>query len=449
MSVHIIEEQDPEVLAMLQAFYSRSLEPIESRMQKLRQGVSSTDAIKNKLKQFYVGYGHSSIADCGFVTLFLEGYSILAIKALQNTPLYNGQESSTRYISLSGDVYAPNPQSKDTQQEWLEIYESTKDQLVTKLGMQIERPSDVPQSVYEKTITARSLDIARSLIPCGALTNASWTTSLRKLHEHTVYLLGHPLQEVRQMASDIRTIAHEKFPNSMPLVRKAHLEWLRSSVAHYYSMCEYEFKYPVRNYIPIPNIRLSSGSVYDDTADLLHILRTRPERTPIPSCFNGLGTIVVRGMMDFGTWRDLQRHRQNTMRPFLVEAHKGFHNWYKKQFKDLLGSDVSDTPTMRRLIKESKGRSLPYVPEAQYACPMGIKGEYQMTMGFAQAIYIIELRTAKTVHPILRHTAQQLATTVQKNLWPGSKVYADMSKDTIDFKRGNQDIVEKNTVEGV
>ena len=53
------------------------------------------------MSQFYVGYGHKSIGDCGSITIFIEGCSMLAAKAIQDTKLYNGQEASTRYIDFS------------------------------------------------------------------------------------------------------------------------------------------------------------------------------------------------------------------------------------------------------------------------------------------------------------------------------------------------------------
>jgi thymidylate synthase ThyX len=105
MELHILSPQfsgDPEALAMLQAFYSRSAESIVSRVERLGKDLTSVKAALNK---FYIGYGHQSIGDCGTVTVFVENVSILAAKALQENPLYNGQECSTRYIELSGKVY--------------------------------------------------------------------------------------------------------------------------------------------------------------------------------------------------------------------------------------------------------------------------------------------------------------------------------------------------------
>ena len=94
--VFLYDEFNPEDTAMLQALYSRSPESVAKHVEKVRQTGSG-----KFMETFYVGYGHSSIADCGSTTLFIEGLSILADKALQDWPLYCGQETSTRYVDMA------------------------------------------------------------------------------------------------------------------------------------------------------------------------------------------------------------------------------------------------------------------------------------------------------------------------------------------------------------
>ena len=105
----IIDTLDPEVRAMIQCFYSRSTMSIKDRVEELGD---TEEKIKKNLKSYYVGYGHESIADCASITIFFEGISMLAAKAIQNNPLYNGQEGSTRYIDYSNqEVYIPKENS--------------------------------------------------------------------------------------------------------------------------------------------------------------------------------------------------------------------------------------------------------------------------------------------------------------------------------------------------
>src|SRR3989344_1423089 len=82
-----------EAEAMLQALHSRSIGGLRHHLDILEE-----KGADNFMKNFYVGYGHKSIGDCGSTSLFIEGISMLTAKAIQDWPLYSGQESSTRYI---------------------------------------------------------------------------------------------------------------------------------------------------------------------------------------------------------------------------------------------------------------------------------------------------------------------------------------------------------------
>ena len=92
----------PEAEAMLQALHSRSTGGLSSHLKKLQEKGPT-----NFMQNFYVGYGHKSIGDCGTTTLFIEGVSMLVAKAIQDWPLYSGQESSTRYIDFSQQPFNP------------------------------------------------------------------------------------------------------------------------------------------------------------------------------------------------------------------------------------------------------------------------------------------------------------------------------------------------------
>src|SRR5680860_519895 len=94
MKVFIYDEFNPQDTAMMQALYSRSGESVEEHVKKVKESGSG-----KFMEKFYVGYGHASIADCGSTTIFLEGVSMLAAKAVEDWPLFSGQETSSRYIN--------------------------------------------------------------------------------------------------------------------------------------------------------------------------------------------------------------------------------------------------------------------------------------------------------------------------------------------------------------
>jgi hypothetical protein len=71
---------------------------------------------------------------------------------------------------------------------------------------------------------------------------------------------------------------------------------------------------------------------------------------------------------------------------------------------------------------------------------MGFQVPCRVTRGLPGTLYLIEIRTAKTVHPTMRKVAQDMATTLQAK-YPDLPIYADLSADDWDIRRGAQDIV--------
>src|SRR5271168_1857432 len=212
--IFVIDDQHPEDLAMLQALYSRSPASVVGHLEKLKASGSG-----KFMDNYYVGYGHASIGDCGATTVFIEQVSMLVAKAVQDNPLYNGQEASTRYLDFSKQALVDpynHPASKQILDRWMEIYNHVLPLLVT--GLEKQRPFDPAQYRNEKswknTLQARAFDIARSLLPLGTTTLLSWSTTLRQARDNLRRLKHHPLPEVRDAARNIFAKIVGKYPHS-------------------------------------------------------------------------------------------------------------------------------------------------------------------------------------------------------------------------------------------
>ena len=75
--IFVFDDLPPETVAMLQSLYSRSPRSVLQHIDKARANAASF------MGDFYVGYGHKSIGDCGTTSIFIEGVSMLAAKAIQ------------------------------------------------------------------------------------------------------------------------------------------------------------------------------------------------------------------------------------------------------------------------------------------------------------------------------------------------------------------------------
>jgi thymidylate synthase ThyX len=439
--VLVVDDIGPEPNAMLQALYSRSPRSVEEHLNEVKER-----GAEKFMSQYYVGYGHKSIGDCGTTTVFIENVSMLVAKAVQDWPLYSGQEASTRYLDMSKQpIVDPigNNLSREILSEWMRVYQHTIKTLVPHIEGQFpletgpgddEKEVAKKTSVYKKAVLARAFDIARGLLPAGITTFVSWHTNLRQAHDHLKRMEHHPLDEVREVAVRVRGKLRDKYPSSfgykMDEKQEQYLS-LVSPMAYFDDMAISSFR--GESHIRLKEL-LRSASV-NQTA-----LYNRPAKTELPQEFRRFGDFVFRFLLDFGSFRDVQRQRSMVCPMPLLTTRHGFHPWYLKQLPEGLREEVAGVIENQRTLIDS----LECPDEVkQYYIAMGYMVTCDTSMSLPAAVYIAELRTMQTVHPTLREIAQQIGGFVEKSI-PGIAMHHDMSPDTWSTKRGTQDIVKKS-----
>lgn len=460
--VFIVDDQHPEDMAMLQALYSRSPASVMTHLDKLKEVGSG-----KFMSQYYVGYGHASIGDCGTTTCFVEQVSMLVAKAIQENPLYNGQEASTRYLDFSKQVvldpYA-HPASAAIQEKWQEIYHSTVNKLI--VGLKAKHPFDPAQykseRVWENTLNARAFDISRSLLPFGTTTLLSWSTSLRQARDNLRRLKHHPLKEMRDVAQSLFAKLVEKYPNSF---KGDELDLQAATPRDAYAQ-----KFALRNHYETSmdverlfaftqeeraDIKAGKIVVRRDALDLAGLrkheqatLEERPENVPLPWRLESYGVYNLAFLLDFGSFRDLQRHRNGVCQIPLTDTTYGIHPWYLSQFETYLSK--VDFDALRSAIAAQYeavvtlgGKGVPVTDvDNQYLLPMGTMALIHVAYSVPQMAYVGELRSMKTVHASLRPVAQQMLDILQKDL-PGIALYGDRDVDNWTAKRGEQTITAK------
>ncbi len=426
--IFIYDEFNPEDNAMLQALYSRSPESVEEHVNKVRETGSG-----KFMEKFYVGYGHLSIADCGSTTLFIEGLSILADKAIQDWPMYSGQETSTRYVDMSKqpivDPLGTN-ESKAVLKKWMDFYIGSQKKVTEHLIKKYQRKPDEDEKIYLKAIAARTFDIMRGFLPAGITTQLSWHTNLRQAWDKLSILRHNPLPEVREIAEIMLAKLKEKYPNSFSHKLYETQEAYRKQTMEKYSFFHSEFASDFNYRTSIDAKELDQ---YDD------IIQNRTIKTNLPVFLGELGNIVFDFYLDFGSFRDIQRHRNGTCRMPLLTTSLGFSEWYLEQ----LPEDVRAEGL--KLIEEQKEaiNNLDASPEVkQYYTAMGFNVSCRVSYGLPAAVYVVELRSMKTVHPTLRKIAHKMHGAL-KDMFPGLPLHSDLNPDDWDVRRGLQDIMKK------
>jgi len=199
------------------------------------------------MSKFYVGYGHKSIGDCGTVTVFIEDVSFLVAKAIQDTKLYNGQETSTRYVDFSQQRFL-DPSNSEAGKALQEQIRTFYIELLPALNQLFMKTFPIQEgqseSMYTKAIAAKAFDVARGFLPIGATTNLARHTNLRQLSDRLLYLRHHPLEEVRGVAEAIENAMIEKYPNSFSSKRyeetEAYMEMIMKDYYYHQPMSEFQ-----------------------------------------------------------------------------------------------------------------------------------------------------------------------------------------------------------------
>lgn len=428
MKIFIHDEFAPQDNAMLQALYSRSPRSVAEHVGKVKGSGSG-----KFMEKFYVGYGHHSIADCGSTTIFIEGISILADKAVQDWPLYSGQETSTRYVDMAKqEIINPlgTQKAKEIQNGWMKFYVSASEPLKEHLKDIYPIKKGEDESMYEKAIAARSFDILRGFLPAGITTQLSWHTNLRQAWDKLSAFRHHPLGEVKNIAADIHNQLKKKYSHSFShqpeKAQEQYWKYAAEDFSYFFPKDSVQFKMTTT----INNLELKKYR---------QLLKIRPEKTGLPHFLMDLGLIEFKFLLDYGSFRDIQRHRNGVCRMPLLTTKRGFNDWYLEQLPDYLRKEAKKLiASQRKLINSLKTDQ----KTKQYYIAMGFNVDCQVAYGLPATCYVAELRSSRYVHPTLRKIAHQMVVALEKK-FPDLKLNADLEPSDWDVRRGMQDITEK------
>jgi thymidylate synthase ThyX len=463
MKIKIIDDLNPEDVAMVQALYSRSAASVDDHLAKAKASGS-----ERLWQNFVVGYGHRSIADCGSTTLFIEGVSLLAAKAIQDSPMYSGQETSTRYIDMAKQaIVIPTKEFADgvaIMERWMDFYTRNQTRVAETVRkrhpIKPEEATDPKKTeAYDRAVKARVFDILRGFLPAGITTQLSWHTNLRQAADHLLHLSNHPSEEIREIARQCRAALAARYPSSgfdLDLatvsgvankgktpeeIKKAEQEaesrreWEANAgkLAYGKGTREPGFGCMVLPQRPVPY----NGPGQDPEWDLL---QTRPRGCVIPHYFTAAGLLSWQFPLDFGSFRDLQRHRNGVCRMPLLTTELGFESWYIDQLDEELQNEAlnliaTQYQAIRRVSEDPVIR--------QYYTALGFRVGCEIAYALPAAVYIMEMRSARTVHPTLRKVVLEQMVPKFRAWFPDMALHVDEEKDDWTIRRGHQTITEK------
>jgi thymidylate synthase ThyX len=441
--VRIIDDLAPEDLAMLQALLSRSNADLEEHLDRLRATGSG-----KFMQSYYVGYKHKSIADGGSTTIFFDHVSLLAAKAIQDWALYCGQETSTRFIDMAQQPICDpigSEASSEIMGDWMAFYEASQAEVAAEVMRRHPIREGEEPAKYQAAVKARTFDILRGFLPAGVMTQLSWHTNLRQAADHLVTLENHPLPEVRAIGRDARQRLAFKYPSSgfttsMPTVTGASrtLEDL-SAQAAWEARVARETAYLDESsfYSGTPWIEVARHRGFSSRERAL--LADRPRGCAIPRIFGQCGNVVGWGRLDFGSFRDVQRHRPGIITMPLLTATMGFEPWYLAQLS------TSHADRAVALINRQLDRIEALTQDVglrQYFYPLGMRVGFQLAFPIPAFVYLLEVRSSKTVHATLRKLTHTFAESFVEQM-RDIPIHVDWDEDDWTLRRGQQTITAK------
>jgi thymidylate synthase ThyX len=443
----------PEDGAMLCALYSRSAESSRTHLRQVAQAGSA-----KFMSRYYSGYAHKSIADCGSTTLFVERVSVLAAKAIEDTPMFSGQETSTRYMPFDeAPIWEPTGHADAARslEMLMAFYRELEAPILEHVAQLFPKKDEEKTSDWEGAVRARGFDVRRAFLPAGVATQVGWHGNLRQLADHLIVLRHHPFEEARLLANRMWAALREDFAASFPedaAMLDVSGERAKGRIGAVEAFREKAALWMWGDLMPGAEDVDEGFNVLRDSIDLggisdleCELLSDRPRGAGLPHGFGEFGQATFQALVDFGSYRDLHRQRRGFWRMPVLTAKLGFERWYVEQLPETLRPRAEkifrDAASLWSAVSAARGPV-----ESQHMLPMGYRVPWRYTCGLPQVLYVAELRTPKTVHATARRVAQGMADYVRRR-WPWLALHVDMEPDDWTVRRGNQTIVRKDPPE--
>ena len=458
-SIFALRNLPEEVVAVLFAYYSRSRESLRANLLTLVQdqdldldrratwAESAQDDLalaKQKAKQFHekwvVGYGHASVAEHAVVHLAIEDVSIVASKVLEDTRLASFTEKSTRYVVFDRDKFYREPRLLASRHAalyeatcafLLERYARLTDPVTAAVTRETPRGETQTERAHEAACRAKSCDILRYILPAATLTNIGMTVNGRLLEHLIGKLLSHPLEELRRAGGALKAEAQQIVPtlikyadvNPYMVDTRQAMEGLAAecftgeaaaaapavALVRYPADAEDQLVAAILyGYaaLPLPQVEQRvRGLSAEAKARILdeYLARRGPHDAPLRALEHLTYSFDI--LVDFGAFRDIQRHRMVTQTP---QESTAIHGYSTPPEIAAYGLGETYRECMDRAAAAHAAIARDFPHEAQYVLPLAFKKRVLFTWNLREIHHFVELRSGRQGHASYRAIAQQV-----------------------------------------
>jgi len=453
--IYLMQELPPEVVAVAFAKTSRSPEPFDEIAAELTESASAKFHEK-----WVVGYGHASVAEHAVLSLAVENVSILAAKAIEDNRLASYTEKSTRYqVYDPNRVYRPTNVMADNElghaydrliSRLLGTYADWSERALDYLKEINPKPADKSERLWEARLRAQACDAIRYLLPTSTLTNLGWTVNARALALAIRKLGASELEEFRQIASELYEAARTKVPTLLKycdpdLSRAASAQAVRAAVAASPGTSEriVEQREPQARILreakdPLETLCCALAYPTGDAdwtgfaqtigawsaEQKLDLIRRAVEplgpHDGLPRAFEHLH-YLTEITIDYGAWRDVQRHRMATQTAQELTPNLGFTIPALIADMNLSTEFVSLTEHSAETYDRLASR---YPAEAVYALMLAFRKRSLFDWNLREIFHFVRLRGTAKGHDAYRRVAIDLwRAMLAKQPWLGEVLF--------------------------
>lgn len=450
----------PEQIAVAIAKCSRSDTPFDQNV---------LDVSLEKAAEFHekwvVGYGHSSVAEHAVASVALERISQIVIKILEDSRLASFTEKSSRYVVFSRervilpDVLKTGPlgvKVADFLDRLYALYDTALERIRPLMTERFPKTEDMTDRAYGAVTKARVCDVARHCLPAAAAGNLGMTANARGWALVITKLASSPHQEAQELAEELtrllradigetpdEAIKHRLFPSLLKYAGRneymATLPGRLTALANELLNDVYEDAVEPHAIFDRPVVMVKDDAYAE--ARIAAALLAKHARLPMSAIFVHLKTepelverviteaVANRGdfdqlprefehasfqheiVMDYGAWRDVQRHRMCTQLNQGLGVDLGFV--MPEELKEVGLEDA-----YRRMMEEATSlyntiQREGHEASAEYIVPMAFRRRLIVSWNARELDHFIALRSGKKGHPSYRRIAQETWRTLE------------------------------------
>ena len=477
----------------LDEFYEQPEIGIQSIADQIADGEQGTGRAEKLYETVFVEYGDDSVAQLGGAHVACEQASAILTKVLERGRLAAYLEQSTRYIyydlklkDADGTArfrYQTPPEIaqgplanrySDTMDRLFDSYSFVVRALTSHFQTRFPQGTQETRGAYRSATRARACDTARGLLPASTTSNLGIFATGQAYEALLMRMNASPLAEAREYSQMMLVELRKVIAGFLSRVdvEDRGIAWsgyfqnvardMNEFVADEAALDggrEFDLERDevrMLDYDPDAEIRLVAAALYpysnQSEEDLLKtaIDMSDEERRRVISTYigerlnrrhkpgRGMERVYYRFdvLSDFGSFRDLQRHRMMTIDWQRLTPRHGYST--PPEIEDIGGELVtrwhdamSELSELYWDVLKEHGADV-----AQYVVPFGYRIRYNIQMNARQAFHMLELRTGASGHSDYRRICLKMHSLIRDQA--GHAVIADAMKyvDAKDYGLG-------------